>query len=99
MQVGGADPQRKEQRGCDRDHGNLPRGPGAEVTLAAWPAMAAGASRAPGVSVEWVSADIPVPAAVRTDVAGFVGLAARGPGHQPVRISSWSQFQAVFGAP
>ena len=55
------------------------------------------AARAPGVNVEWVSADVPVPAAVRTDVAGFVGLAQRGPAHQPVRITSWSQFQAVFG--
>ena len=55
------------------------------------------APRAPGVEVEWVSAGIPVPAAVRTDVAGFVGLAGRGPAHQPVRISSWSQYQAVFG--
>jgi uncharacterized protein len=55
------------------------------------------APRAPGVTVEWVSADVPVPAAVRTDVAGFVGLAPRGPAHQAVRISSWSQFQAVFG--
>ena len=47
--------------------------------------------------MEWVSADVPVPAAVRTDVAGFVGLARRGPAHQPVRLSSWSQYQAVFG--
>ena len=55
------------------------------------------APRVPGVSVEWVSADVPVPAAVRTDVAGFIGLAQRGPAHQPVRLASWSQFQAVFG--
>ena len=55
------------------------------------------APRAPGVSVEWVSADVPVPAAVRTDVAGFIGLAPRGPAHQPVRVASWSQYQAVFG--
>ena len=60
--------------------------------------MPAGAvARAPGVSVEWVSADVPVPAAVRTDVAGFIGLAQRGPVHQPVRLASWTQFQAVFG--
>ena len=56
------------------------------------------APRAPGVDVEWVSADVPVPAAVRTDVAGFVGVTQRGPAHQPVRITSWSQFQAVFGS-
>ena len=58
---------------------------------------AATAPRAPGVSVEWVSADVPVPAAVRTDVAGFIGLAQRGPAHQPVRVTSWSQYQAAFG--
>jgi hypothetical protein len=45
---------------------------------------------------------------VRTDVAGFVGLAERGPLPQPdaspdqareaaVRLTSWSQFRAVFG--
>lgn len=61
------------------------------------PVTAGAVARAPGVSVEWLSADIPVPAAVRTDVAGFVGLAQRGPAHQPVRLTSWSQFQAVFG--
>jgi len=61
------------------------------------PVTAGAVARAPGVSVEWVSADVPVPAAVRTDVAGFVGLAPRGPAHQPVRLTSWSQFQAVFG--
>jgi len=61
------------------------------------PVTASAAARAPGVSVEWVSADVPVPAAVRTDVAGFVGLAQRGPAHQPVRLTSWSQFQVVFG--
>jgi phage tail sheath protein FI len=58
---------------------------------------AASPARAPGVMVEWVSADVPVPAAVRTDVAGFVGIAQRGPVQQPVRVASWSQFQAVFG--
>ena len=61
------------------------------------PVTAGAVARAPGVNVEWVSADVPVPAAVRTDVAGFVGLAQRGPAHQPVRLTSWSQFQAVFG--
>ena len=61
------------------------------------PVTAGAVARAPGVNVEWVSADVPAPAAVRTDVAGFVGLAQRGPAHQPVRLTSWSQFQAVFG--
>ena len=37
----------------------------------------------------------PVPR--RTDVAGFVGLAERGPLHAPQRLTSWRQFQRVFG--
>jgi uncharacterized protein len=32
-----------------------------------------------------------------TDVAGFVGVARRGPLHRPVRVTSWRQFQEVFG--
>ncbi|MGY1636837.1 phage tail sheath C-terminal domain-containing protein [Geodermatophilus sp. SYSU D00742] len=52
---------------------------------------------APGVDIEWVSADRPVPAARRTDVAAFVGFASRGPAHEPTRIGSSSQFRAVFG--
>ena len=92
VQVRRADPQRQEQRGRDRNARDLPRAPGAGMTM-----PAGTVARAPGVSVEWVSADVPVPAAVRTDVAGFIGLAQRGPVHQPVRLASWSQFQAVFG--
>src|SRR5438094_745419 len=37
--------------------------------------------------------------AVRTDIAGFVGVAARGPIHTPVRVRSWSEFVATFGGP
>jgi len=33
----------------------------------------------------------------RTDVAGFVGLAERGSLHQPQRLTTWRQFQQVFG--
>lgn len=33
----------------------------------------------------------------RTDVAGFVGLAERGPLHQPERLTNWRQFQQIFG--
>ena len=33
----------------------------------------------------------------RTDVAGFAGLAERGPLHQPQRLTSWRQFQEIFG--
>jgi uncharacterized protein len=35
---------------------------------------------------------------IRTDIAGFVGMAARGPLDTPVRVVSWAQFQTTFGA-
>ena len=38
-----------------------------------------------------------VDARPRTDVAGFVGVARRGPLHRPVRVTSWRQFQEIFG--
>jgi hypothetical protein len=34
---------------------------------------------------------------LRTDIAGFVGIATRGPLHQPLPVQSWRQFQAYFG--
>lgn len=34
---------------------------------------------------------------LRTDVAGFVGIARRGPLHHPVNVQSWPEFVAVFG--
>jgi hypothetical protein len=51
----------------------------------------------PGVYYERVDASAPVISAVRTDVAGFVGLATRGPLDTPVPLQSWRQFQAHFG--
>src|SRR4051794_19732409 len=33
----------------------------------------------------------------RTDIAGFVGLAERGPLHEPTPIESWTQFETRFG--
>jgi uncharacterized protein len=50
----------------------------------------------PGVYFEWLDAPA-APAAVRTDVAAFVGIAARGPLHRPVRVESWTQFTSAFG--
>ncbi len=49
----------------------------------------------PGVRFEW--ADSRVLEGVRTDVAGFVGIAARGPVQEPVRVESWGQFVSIFG--
>jgi Bacteriophage tail sheath protein len=52
----------------------------------------------PGVCYEAVDAGPPPIVALRTDVAGFVGLAERGPLNVPVRVTSWEQFAAAFGA-
>ncbi|HEY7396468.1 MAG TPA: phage tail sheath C-terminal domain-containing protein [Gemmatimonadaceae bacterium] len=51
----------------------------------------------PGVYYETVDASSTLIAAVRTDVAGFVGIADRGPLDVPVPVESWRQFQAHFG--
>src|SRR5581483_2459049 len=51
----------------------------------------------PGVHYERVDASAPAIAILRTDVAGFVGLARRGPLDLPVPVQSWRQFQAYFG--
>ncbi len=50
----------------------------------------------PGVYFEFVDAP-PAVRGVRTDIAGFVGLAERGPLNQAMQIDSWRQFQATFG--
>ncbi len=51
----------------------------------------------PGVRYERVDVGPPSVPSLRTDVAGFVGLAERGPVDQPVAVESFRQFQAVFG--
>ena len=51
----------------------------------------------PGVYYERVDASAPRIAALRTDIAGFVGIARRGPKDTPVPVQSWRQFQAYFG--
>ncbi|WP_412543348.1 phage tail sheath C-terminal domain-containing protein [Longispora sp. K20-0274] len=34
---------------------------------------------------------------VRLDIAGFVGVALRGPVHTPTTVTSWSDYQRLFG--
>ncbi len=51
----------------------------------------------PGVYYERVDSSAPAISAIRTDVAGFVGIARRGPLHQAVPVQSWRQFVAWFG--
>jgi len=43
----------------------------------------------PGVYFEWIDVQRPI-LLLRTDIAGFVGIAERGPLHTPVKIESWA---------
>jgi uncharacterized protein len=52
----------------------------------------------PRVYLEWQDATQPSLTTVRTDIAGFVGIARRGPLHRAVKIESWTQFVRTFGA-
>ena len=52
---------------------------------------------APGVYYERADASPPGIAALRTDIAGFVGITLQGPLDVPVPVQSWRQFQANFG--
>jgi phage tail sheath protein FI len=54
------------------------------------------ALRAPGVYFEWLDRPTEL-TAVRTDIAGFVGIATRGPLFEAREATSWAQFTSVFG--
>jgi phage tail sheath protein FI len=56
------------------------------------------AYRAPGVYFEWLDERMRQIEPKRTDIAGFVGIAARGPLHKAVRVDSWPRFTSLFGA-
>jgi uncharacterized protein len=51
----------------------------------------------PGVYYQRADASAPVVSAIRTDIAGFVGIAARGLVDVAMPIESWRQFQAHYG--
>lgn len=51
----------------------------------------------PGVYHERADADAGGVSALRTDIAGMVGIAERGPLHLAVPVESYRQFQAWFG--
>lgn len=55
-------------------------------------------SSAPGIYIEWVDANAQNLDIGRTDVAGFLGIAERGPFNVAVKIESERQFETVFGA-
>jgi uncharacterized protein len=52
---------------------------------------------APGVYMEEVSSGSRPIEAVGTAVAAFVGFADRGPMHEPVLVTNWTQFRQNFG--
>lgn len=51
----------------------------------------------PGVRIERTDSSRVEPLVLRTDIAAFVGLAARGPLDTPIPVESWRQFQSHFG--
>src|SRR6185295_16889153 len=51
----------------------------------------------PGVYFERTDANSGAIPGVRTDIAGFVGIAESGPGNVPIPIESFRQFEAYFG--
>lgn len=53
--------------------------------------------RTPGVRLEWLDSASQGRTPVRTDIAGFVGIAERGPLYRPVRVEGFDQFRGVFG--
>jgi uncharacterized protein len=55
--------------------------------------------RTPGVYVEWLDANAQRLDVRRTDVAGFIGIAERGPLHVATKIESTRQFLTTFGDP
>lgn len=55
------------------------------------------AYRTPGVYFEWLDTRAPALVPLRTDIAGFVGIAASGPLHMPVKVGSLTQFMSIFG--
>lgn len=54
-------------------------------------------TQAPGVYVEWLDSNPQQIVLRRTDVAGFVGIAERGPVQRPIKIESNRQFFTTFG--
>jgi phage tail sheath protein FI len=52
----------------------------------------------PGVYFERVDNASQAIPEIRTDIAGFVGIAQRGPVHKATAVESWQQFQSTFGS-
>lgn len=54
------------------------------------------AYRTPNVYFEWLDSP-PELVGIRTDIAGFVGIAESGPLFKAVKVESWTQFTSIFG--
>lgn len=52
----------------------------------------------PGIYFERMDNATQVVQPLRTDIAGFVGIAQKGPVHKATLVESWKQFQATFGS-
>src|SRR5271166_5877888 len=59
--------------------------------------LSIGHPSAPGAYLQRYDQAPPPAATLRTDIAGFLGIAERGPLGVAVAIESFRQFQAVFG--
>ncbi len=55
------------------------------------------AQQTPGVYVHWLDNRNRSLVALRTDIAGFIGIAERGPVQTAVKVESWVQFSSIFG--
>jgi uncharacterized protein len=59
--------------------------------------MAASSYRTPGVYIEWQDVNPQYLDVGRSDVAGFIGIAERGPIHVATKIESARQFSSTYG--
>jgi uncharacterized protein len=59
--------------------------------------MAVSETTTPGLYFQ-AAAPQPQLETLRTDIAGFIGMTARGPLDRPIRIEGWRHYQDIFGA-
>src|SRR5262245_13424195 len=83
--------QRRHRR---RHGGTAPGGQAHRVPVAVTAGLQLGA---PGVYPAPAEQPAPDLVSVRLDIAGFAGIAPRGPVDQPVTVTSWSEYVRDFG--
>src|SRR6266704_3598348 len=52
----------------------------------------------PGVYFERIDNTEQVVPEIRTDIAGFIGIAQKGAVHKAIPVESWQQFKSTFGS-